>query len=72
MPIARILNERFDLSIRAADWRQGLWESSGDIIDRHKDRPVARVYGRGRTSVAAEQEAQREAERWAEHRIISS
>ena len=72
MPTMRVLNDVFDLSIRAADWRQGLWESSGDIIDRHKDRPVARVYGRGRSAASAEKEVEREAERWVEHRSVSS
>jgi hypothetical protein len=64
VPSTRILNEQFDLSVRPADRLHGAWESSGDIIDRHSGKALGRVYGKGRTSAAAEEEVGREAERW--------
>jgi len=59
-----MLNERFDLRIRSADRVRGQWESCGDIVERHSGKALGRVYGRGSSSAAAEQELQLEAERW--------
>jgi hypothetical protein len=58
------LNEQFGLSVRPADRLQGFWQSSGDIVDRHIDKPIRRIYGIGRTRAAAEEEVEREAVRW--------
>jgi hypothetical protein len=60
----RILNAELDLRIRPADRSFGYWESCGDIVERQSGKSIARVYGRGRTGAAAEQEVGREAERW--------
>lgn len=69
MPSTSILNEQFDLSVRPADRLHGVWESCGDIIDRHSGKPHGRVYGQGRTSAAAEEEVEREAARWLLRRV---
>ena len=58
------LNEQFDLEVRAAGRPKAVWECSGDIVNRHSGKSLARVYGNGRTSAAAELEVLREAERW--------
>jgi hypothetical protein len=64
VPSTRILNDIFDLVTRPAERLPRIWEASGDIIERSSKKPVARLYGRGNSSSAAEEEVQREAERW--------
>jgi len=64
VPTTRILNGQFDLNVRAPDRLRGAWECCGDIVDRERNRPIARVYGKGRTSAVAEEDVVREAERW--------
>jgi hypothetical protein len=60
----RMLNGQFDLAVRPADRLHGIWESTGDIIERERGRAVGRVYGRGTSRRAAEEEVAREADRW--------
>jgi hypothetical protein len=64
VPVTRILNAHFDVSIRPAERLGSNWESCGDIVERVSGKLRARVYGSGPTSAAAELEAEREAERW--------
>jgi hypothetical protein len=70
LAVKHILNEHLDLSIRAADRHRTAWESCGDIIERASGKTIARVYGRGRSSALAEQEVEREAQRWALRNIV--
>lgn len=64
MAVTRILNAEFDVRIRPADRLHSYWESCGDIVQRVNGKSLARLYGRGRTSAAAEEEVAREADRW--------
>lgn len=68
MSDTRFLNGHYDLRIRVTDRAGSTWECCGEIIDRHSGRPNARVYGRGRTKLAAEEEAELEAQLWVRRR----
>ena len=71
MANTRILDEQFDLAIRAAERLGRTWECCGDIVDRHSGKPLGRVYGRAATKAGAEEEVVREAARWVKRGVMA-